>query len=146
MLIVFSIVDSPPLRVCIKARWVGPYAFNRVMVDLRSPTSLKDVLLVLSGVYGPSTSIESQWIFQNRSRFNGQSLTARGDGTSFLQFGSLSTTPAARWLVCVHTRCRGGRFPTSGVAAWLPPQVIIVFRSLYGLSRISERVNPTGGK
>ena len=34
------------LRVCIKARWVGPYVFNRIMADLRSPTSLKDVLLV----------------------------------------------------------------------------------------------------
>ena len=41
----FSIVDFP-LRVCIKARWVSPYVFNRVRADLRSPTSLKDVLLV----------------------------------------------------------------------------------------------------
>ena len=49
MPIVFSILDFP-LRVCIKARWVGPYVFNRVMADIRSPTSLKNVLqLALSG-------------------------------------------------------------------------------------------------
>ena len=30
-----------------KARWVGPYAFKRVMADLQSPMFLKGVLLVL---------------------------------------------------------------------------------------------------
>ena len=48
--IVFSIVEFP-LRVCIKARWVGPYVFNRVRADLQSPTSLKDVLLVKALVF-----------------------------------------------------------------------------------------------
>ena len=46
MWIVFSSRFSP-FRVCIKARWIGPYVFRRVVADLWSPTSLKDVLLVL---------------------------------------------------------------------------------------------------